>query len=67
MKWTTEPPNKIGYYWLKFILHSTVVKVVADEDGDLGIYMAGNPELYYLFDDRLKQCKWSGPIPEPEE
>ena len=67
MKWTSEPPKKRGYYWLKFISHATIVKVVEDGDGDLGVFMSGNNELFYLFDDRLKQCKWAGPILEPQE
>ena len=65
MKWTSEPPKKDGWYWLKanhFYLQCVWFEMFATGPR---ISVCGTDVYYYLHD--FSNAQWAGPIPEPEE
>ena len=60
MRWTTDTPTEPGWYW------------VDDRRYPIGVIclrMRSTGELFWRGETIavLGECRWSGPIPEPEE
>ena len=65
MKWTNEPPKEPGYYWLDDgVCAPQVVAVHKHIINGKVLYIDGNE---FDRDVDNQNCKWAGPIPEPEE
>jgi hypothetical protein len=62
MRWTTERPDKPGWYWIKRTKKEWVVVRVVAKDGQLGVFMdyAGFKKVEYVAQE------WAY-IPEPTE
>lgn len=62
MIWTTHKPTQPGWYWYRWGIYKSVVKL---EFGEYGILLVVHDEFVLVpLDDRFE---WSGPIPEPTE
>ena len=69
LKWTKEPPQEEGWYWIKlFYEFNTEKRIVYVQELVTGSIGA----LYFtdgdgIFDVERAPAEWAGPIPEPEE
>ena len=67
MKWTSEPPNKSGFYWLKLCGYydAEVVEVVIKPHYPYALFYecGSNAPNYNSNTGNL----WAGPIEEPKE
>ena len=63
LKWTSEPPQEPGWYWLRYEGRIEVAKVY-HADGDWCCQFAGDNGAWLLSENAED---WAGPIPKPTE
>jgi len=66
VKWTTEKPKEVGFYWAMSSKHhlTTMVKVITNKsDQKLYAESFGDDRYYFGLSEFVA---FSGPIPEPE-
>lgn len=68
MTWTTEPPKKPGFYWVRSSKITAEVCFVFSNNG-LFVSRVYNDESEPLegFISCRRGVEWAGPIPEPED
>ena len=62
MKWTTTPPDKPGWWWVRGCGHVSIALVTRMSHGGLVVEHDTGRDPVKCWD-----CEWSGPIPEPQE
>ena len=63
MKWTSDRPNKIGWYWMRDLSVPMPKMIVYVNDPAISAFGRGYIDLNQLNGTE----EWSGPIPPPEE
>ena len=72
MTWTSEPPTKSGWYWIRLNgIEAHIVRINEyAEQGKKYLTISAVGENYAIPIERLTikfKYEWAGPIPEPTE
>ena len=76
LKWTKEPPQEEGWYWIKlFYEFNTEKRIVYVQElvtGSIGaLYFTDGDGIFTdgesIIDVEHVSAEWAGPIPEPED
>ena len=62
LKWTSEPPTKEGWYFMRQGGQTTVCRVVLYCDGLVAMFGAMRQSVEFM---KKIGTQWAGPIPEP--
>ncbi len=68
LRWTAEPPTKVGWYWhrLNPRQYHEMVEVWEVNPG-MGAFVISDPGGHIITDVAKMNAEWAGPIPEPKE
>lgn len=67
LRWTSDPPNEPGWYWIQTSLTSfpEMIEVVSSGYGWVGLHLATGVARFSECAREYQTAKWAGPIPLP--